>query len=219
MAKKGQPEKVRVVIADDHGLFRAGLARLIQENEKLELLGEAATGDELIELLNQKTADLVILDISMPGLDGVQSLKLIKKVQKKIKVIMVTMHKGQSYLKKAIADGASGYVLKDDAHERLTWAIQEVMNGRRAVSPSLTEALLESFTAEEDPDQGSAAVLTRREKEILGLVANGLTSKGIGEKLGLSPRTVENHRARIMDKLDIHNHAGLVRFAVSNSLV
>ncbi len=210
---------LRVAVADDHALFRAGVVRLISDDQTLRVIGEAGNGDELVELINKNDCDLVILDISMPGMDGLSSLQLLKKVHRKLKILIVTMHRTQAYLRRALAGGADGYILKDDAHDRLLWAIREIREGRRAVSPTLTAALLESVAVEESAVEGSLGVLSRREREVLVHVAGGLTSKAIGEKLGLSPRTVENHRARIMEKLGITNQAGLIRFAVSNNLL
>lgn len=207
------------MVADDHALFRAGLMRLIEDDPGLKIVGEARDGDELIEIVNKTDCDLIILDISMPGTDGLASLSMIKSVHRRIKILIVTMHRTQAYLRRALANGTDGYILKDDAHERLLWAVREIREGRRAISPTLTAALVESVALEENASEGSVGVLTKREREILALVAGGLTSKAIGEKLALSPRTVENHRARIMEKLAITNNAGLIRFAIANNLI
>ncbi len=218
MKKKEQPDSFRIMVADDHAMFRAGLVKLIQEQPSLQVVAEAGSGDELIEFLNQKECDLVILDIGMPGLDGLNALALIKKIHRRVRVLMLTMHRSAAYFKKAVSKGADGYLLKEDAFERLVWAVQEIRAGRKAFSPILTAEIMESI-AEDPVEEGALSLLSQREKEILSCVARGMTSKAIGQELDLSPRTVENHRARILEKLGLPNNAALIRFAVSKKLL
>jgi len=200
----------RIILADDHSLFRAGLKKLLQDRPGLTVVGEANDGNQLIELLNRTQCDLVILDVSMPDLDGFRALSLIKKRSPRTRALILSMHAGVAYLKEAVRRGASGFMLKEDAFDRLVWAIEEIRAGRQAFSPTVSAHAIQSVSAAD-----SLALLSGRQKSILEFVAQGMTSKQIGEKLKLSARTVENHRATIMEKMGISNYAGLIKLGLS----
>ena len=204
-----------IVLADDHVLFRSGVRKILEEMG-YEVIGEANDGVELLNLVKKNPPGLVILDISMPNLRGIDAAKEIKAANRDIKVLILTMHRDQDYLSQAIAAGADGYLLKSDADAELFSAIETLRRGNTYISPRLTEDMAGHLTrawrgkqpfAESDP-------LTTREREILKLIAEGHPNKGIADILFLSVRTVENHRANIMRKLNISTTAGIVRYAI-----
>lgn len=210
----------RIILADDHAVVRAGIRRLIEEDSSLLVVSECRTGNELIDALNEKQCDLVILDISMPEMDGLRTLEVLKQFHKKVNVIVLTMHRNAEYARRCINMGASGYILKDDVYEHLNRAIYDVRAGKKSFSPDVLTMAVEHWAeSEEDPAQGSVQILTKREKAVLVLLARGLTSRKIGGELGIGVRTVESHRANIMNKLKIHTTAGLVKFAVGRNLI
>jgi len=200
----------RIILADDHELVRSGLKTLISGHQGLVVVGEARNGHELVELLNRSYCDLVILDLSMPELNGFKTLALLKRHSAKTKILILSMHSSLSYLKETVRRGADGYILKEDAFERLVWAIEEIRAGRRAFSPTVSTLAIEP-TSEEH----SVEILSRRQREVLKFVSQGLTSKHIGDKMCISPRTVESHRSKIMETLSIPNYAGLIKFALA----
>lgn len=204
-----------IVLADDHVLFRSGIKKILEE-KGYAVIGEANDGVELLHLVRQKPPDLVILDISMPKMRGIDALKEIKTANRDIKVLILTMHRDKEYLYHSIASGADGYLLKSDADPELYSAIEALRQGRTYISPRMTEDMAgqiarswrgEQPFAESDP-------LTTREREILKLVAEGHANKEIANTLFISVRTVENHRANIMKKLNITTTAGIIRYAI-----
>lgn len=217
MKSRSPSDKYRIILADDHKIVREGLRRIVTEAKHLEVVGEAGDGEELLELLRVKTCDLVILDISMPRLDGLESLALIKKHYRQIKILVLSMHASIDYFRKAMQRGADGYILKENAHGRLIWAIDEIKAGRKAQSEGITAEIVEDFV-KVTAVQASLDLLSKREKQVLSLVAEGLTSKDIGERLGISSRTVESHRARIMEKLSLKTTAEMIRFALAKGI-
>ena len=207
----------RVIIADDHRILREGLRRLIEEADGMEVVAEAGDGHELLELMRTHECDLVILDLSMPNLDGLEALSLIKKHYRRVKILILSMHASMDYFKKAMQKKADGYILKENAYDRLLWAIAEIRAGRKAQSPGIVAQIVEGFV-EHSGDSAPLDLLSRREREVLMLVARGLTSKAIGQELKISPRTVESHRARIMEKLGFKTMAEMIRYAVAKRL-
>ncbi len=211
-----------ITLADDHVLLRQGLRRIIEESPDLKIVGEVGDGVELLQLLNSITPDMVVLDISMPNLGGLEAVGKIKALHPKVKVLMLTMHRDKEYLYQALSSGADGYILKDDADTELFCAINKIREGSSYVSPSLStelhdyqpllsneEAIL-SFTEER---------LTTREREVLKLIAEGKTSRGVAELLGISDRTVEKYRANIMVKLHLGRTADLVKYAINKRYI
>lgn len=213
-SKKG---KYRLVLADDHALFRKGLRKILEEADDLEVIGEASDGLELLHLLKNMTPDMVILDISMPNLRGIEAIYEIKKMHPGTKVLMLTMHKDKEYLYQAISAGADGYFLKKDADAELFSAIEKIRKGSIYVSPSLSE---ESTGDWEQIRQGfRKPVLTIREREVLNLIAEGKSNKEVAEHLFISVHTAERHRANIMDKLNLKKTADLVRYAIQKGYI
>jgi len=202
----------RIVLADDHALIRHG-------DPALKVVGEAADGLELIALLKTIPADLVILDISMPNLRGIEAIREVRKICPQIKVLMLTMHKGEQYLCSSFASGADGYLLKEDSDTELLPAIARVRQGELYISPNLAGEFPEDVIAScSRRGDGFGEILTPREKQILQLVAEGVTSRDIADKLDISKRTVEHHRANMMKKLNIKRVADLIKYAIGRGL-
>ncbi len=211
---------VRVLIADDHGVLRAGLRSLLQLEPNMEVVGEAADGHETVRQAELLRPDLVLLDISMPGLDGITVTRTLRIRCPEVKVLMLTAHEDQALLLQAMQAGASGYIVKRALDSELTGAMGAVMRGDLYVHPAMTRALLSSAAPEVLPGgQDYHEILTVREVQVLRLLAQGHTNSQVAEMLTLSVRTVESHRANIMDKLNLHNRAELVRYARDHELL
>jgi DNA-binding NarL/FixJ family response regulator len=195
-----------IMLADDHVLVRQGLRRIIEEADGLQVAGEAGDGRELLVLLNTLIPHMVILDLSMPNLGGLEAIREIKTVSPEVKILILTMHK--EYMRPALSSGANGYLLKQDADRELFYAIEKIREGEVFTSPRLAGGRTPLF----EP-------LTLREKEVLKLIAGGKSSKKIGELLFISPRTVECHRAAILSKIHLKNTAELVKYAVQEGYV
>ena len=209
-------------IADDHVILRQGLKRILGEAADLEVVGEAGDGLELLTLLNKLTPDIVILDISMPNLRGIEAIREIKMVHSDVKILILTMHKDKEYLYQAISAGAAGYLLKEDADKELFSAIQRIRQGKVYISPYLSEELTDDWAKIHRGDYTPSMEqekLTTREKEILKLIAEGKSSKEIAELLFISARTVDRHRANIMGKLNFKKTADLVKYAIQKGYV
>lgn len=206
----------RIVLADDHVMFRQGIKNILEKDKDLEVIGEVSDGLKLLELLKKVTPDMVILDISMPNLRGIEATKEIKMISQGIKVLILSMHKDKEYVYHAISAGAEGYLLKEDAHTELFAAIEKIRQGEHYISPLLSEDLTQEFARTYHKGQLSKPFepLTVREREILKLVAEGVPNKEIADLLFISVRTVENHRANIMRKLNISNTANLIKYAI-----
>ena len=210
----------RIVIADDHSVIREGLRGIILNEPGFSIVGEAADGKEVLSLLKSVKCELVILDIAMPGKDGLEALKVIRKEYPELKVLILSMLKDSEHFRLAKKLGASGYLAKDDAADELVPALKNILKGREYVSPSLMRSLAErqirTCGSTESP---SLEILTKREIEILGLIANGRASKNIASELNISIHTVENHRAHIIEKLGIAKTASLVKYAIDKGLI
>lgn len=196
----------RIILADDHVLIRQGLRKIIDEVAGLEVAGEAGDGRELLELLNRLITHMVILDLSMPNLGGLEAIGEIKMTYPEMKILILTMHK--EYLRQALSSGADGYLVKQDADRELFFAIEKIRQSAVFISPRLAGGRIPFF----DP-------LTLREKEVMKLIANGKSNKEIGEVLFISPRTVECHRAAVLNKLNLKNTAELVKYALQEGYV
>jgi two-component system, NarL family, response regulator NreC len=209
-----------VVIADDHTLFREGMKRILLDESSIKVVGEASDGAELLKLLDEVTADVVILDISMPNVGGLEAAERIKLEHPGVAVLILTMHKDEGYLHHAIAAGVDGFLLKEDADVEVFAAIDAVRNGEHYISSLLTEEMvrvIQRSSAEGGADARS--MLTPREKQVLKLVAEGRHNRDVALILNISVRTVENHRASIMKKLKLSNTAELLRYAFAVGLV
>jgi len=211
---------VRIILADDHEMLRASLKSLLDHEPDFKVVAQAQDGEQLLEKLVSVKTDCVVMDLSMPNLDGLATLKEIKKRFPKVKCLVLTMQKDQEHFKSAIANGASGYVLKDNAFDLLVMAIKMVMKGKSYISPAISELITEQYVRSiKDGDMPSLEILTAREKEILKLVAQGNANKNIASRLKISIRTAETHRSRLIHKLGLKTTAALVQYAMSKGLV
>ncbi len=210
----------QIFLADDHQMFRTGLRTLIERQEEFRVVDEASDGDDLLKKLPGSKCDVVLLDLSMPKLGGMDALPLILKRYPKVRVLVLTMQKDAHYCQKAMDRGAAGYLLKDDAFEQLVKAMKAVIANERFVSPSILHLARDEgdSVAKASRKKAAAAVLSGREQEVLRLVAAGLANKNIAKKLNISIRTVEVHRSNLIRKLNIKTTAGLVRYAMEHSL-
>jgi DNA-binding NarL/FixJ family response regulator len=206
--------RYHIVLADDHVMVRQGIRRIIEENPELEVVAEASDGAELLELLRSRTVHLTIMDITMPNISGIEATKRIKAIYTNVKVLILTMHKGKELLEHAIAAGADGYILKEDAPRELLNAISAIQRGEFYMSP-LIVPYLQEFYVQKHQKGARSELLTARETEVLKLIAEGKSSKEIAAILCLSVRTIDNHRANIMKKLNIAKNTDLVRYALS----
>lgn len=210
----------KIILADDHSIFRAGLKGLLDKDAQLKVVAEAQNGEELLAKLRSNKCDLIVLDLSMPEMDGISALKIVRQKYPKVKVLVLTMQKDVEHFKHAMKAGAGGYLLKDDAYEQLPLAIKVVLKGKQYISPAIAELTTDRFIRSLDDLEGpSLEILTKRELEILRCISNSLSNKNIAAKLKISIRTVETHRANLSNKLGIKNTAGLVKYAISKGLV
>jgi len=213
--------EITVVLADDHVVLRAGLRALLDSEQGIEVVGEASTGDEAVDLVRTKQPAIVVMDLSMPGSGGLEATRRICALELDTKVLVLTMHAEQEYLVPVLEAGASGYLTKTVADRSLVEAIRVVSRGEVYLPPQATKLLLREYKAAggegEDPD--ALHKLSPREQEVLALTAEGYSSKEIGEKLFISPKTVDTYRSRIMDKLQLNHRAELVRFALRTGLL
>ena len=211
----------RIILADDHAMFRQGLKRILEERTDLKVIGEVDCGLKLLELLKKSAPDLVILDISMPNLRGIEATHEIKTICPEARILILTMHKEKEYLYQAISAGAEGYLLKEDADTELFSAIGTIRQGRTYISPTLSEKSKEDWI---EITRGKKKLptddpLTVREREVLKLIAEGKSSKEIADLLFISVRTVDRHRANIMDKLKVKKTADLVKYAIQKNYI
>jgi DNA-binding NarL/FixJ family response regulator len=211
---------IRVVLADDHTLVRAGIRALLEELPDLEVLGEAGDGREVLDLVKLHQPDVVLMDITMPGLNGLEAAARITKEFPKVRVIILSMHNNEEYYWRALKAGAAGYLLKKAATAELETALQQVMHGEVYLSQEISARLLKKFPVGGLADRKTPLEqLTGRQREVLQLIAEGQNTKQIGELLKVSPKTVEYHRMKLMDCLNVHDIPGLVRFALRVGLI
>jgi DNA-binding NarL/FixJ family response regulator len=205
----------RVLLADDHALIRQGLKTLL-ETRGFQVVGEASDGQEALRSAEKTQPDVAILDISMPVLNGVDATRELKKSSPNTKIILLTQHDEDQYVTEALHAGAKGYVLKSQAAEDLVHAIREVCRGSVYLSPSISRAVVDAYLSRK---YASTDPLSGRERQVLQLVGEGKSTKDIAVQLGISVKTAESHRARLMKKLDIHETASLVRYAIRRGLI
>jgi RNA polymerase sigma factor (sigma-70 family) len=213
--------KYTVLIADDHGVVRKGLRLLLEQYPELAVVGEAANGREAVTMAAALSPQIVVLDVAMPILNGIEAAEQILKVNSKMGIIVLTMHADESYLLRALNVGVKGYLLKESAEEDLLLAIKAVANGKPFFSRAINETLLEDYMRmlKQQGLSDTFDLLTAREKEVLQLLAEGKTNKEVAQLLDVSPYTVESHRTNLMQKLGIHNTAEIVLYAVRKRLV
>jgi two-component system response regulator NreC len=209
----------KVLIADDHAIVRAGLRAVLTSEPSLHLVGEATGGYEAIEMVSDRQPNILVLDVSMPDLDGIAVTKRLKPLYPDLKILILTIHEDAALLREAIKSGAAGYILKHAAESELLSAIQIVMRGDLYVDPSMLRSLIEEKSSPTNISQESVEPLTPRETEVLKLIVQGYTNRQIGKELNISVRTVEGHRANLSGKLGLRSRVELVRYAREHGLL
>jgi len=210
---------VRVLLADDHTLVRKGIRAVLASQPGIEIVAETGDGREALALIEQHRPDLAVLDITMPGLNGLEVAFRVSQVSARTKVLILSMHAGEAYVAQALRAGVAGYLLKDAADDELPMAIKAVARNEVYLSPRISKQLVDRFVQSGATEPDPLAGLTSRQREILQLVAEGKSSKEIASMLELSIKTVESHRGQIMERLGVHDVTGLVRFAIRVGLV
>jgi DNA-binding NarL/FixJ family response regulator len=215
-------KRIKIIIADDHSVVREGLRALFKRAPDFRVVADASDGEALLRLVNDRKPDVAIIDISMPKMNGIEATRRIKQSRPATKVLILTIHQNEEYVYQMVAAGANGYVLKDAGKDELFAAVRAVHAGDRFLSPGVSNLIIEEFVRRskhaEPVHLTPTAPLTNREAEVLQFIAQGLTNAEIAKKLFLSVRTVNTHRTNLMHKLDIHNTAGLVRYALENGV-
>jgi DNA-binding NarL/FixJ family response regulator len=214
-------QEIRVLIADDHTLFREGVRRLIDESDIACVIGEAADGETAVRQALNLKPDVVLMDISMPGMNGIEATRRLLDAAPASRVLILTIHDNERYIQQILHTGAAGYLLKDTPCEDFLSAIQAVHRGDSYLSPAISRKVLEGLVRNRRPGDGSRGVVTlsRREREVLVLLAEGKPNREVAKVLGISPKTVDAHRANIMKKLGVHSIVQLVRYAIQEGLV
>jgi len=210
-------DKIRILVVDDHAIMREGIRALFEPHDDIEIVGEASEGKEAIEKAQQVSPDIIIMDIAMPGMDGLEATRRILKKNQKVKVLVLTQHDNREYILSAIKAGVAGYVPKKALASDLVSAIRAVYKGDSFLYPSATAALIQDYLRQAWVEPYD--LLTDREREILKLIAEGHTSREIADMLFISLKTVLGHRTKIMQKLDIHNRTELIKYAMHKGLV
>ena len=213
--------KLSIVLADDHTILREGLRALLAADSNFEVVGEARDGREAVRCVEKLGPDLLLMDLSMPRMSGMDAIREIKKRYPDTKIIALTVHKTEEYLLTTLQAGADGFVLKDATHDELIMAIKNVMGGKSYLSPGVSEKIIEGYLKGKKSTKSLSAweSLSQREREVLKLIAEGYKNKEIAGDLCISLKTVEKHRANLMKKLDLHNAAALTVYAVDKGLV
>ena len=214
-------QKVRIVIAEDHTILREGLRSLLSSDPNLEVVGEAEDGREAIQCVEKFKPNLILTDLSMPRMNGMEAIKEIKRQSPETKILVLTVHKAEEYILSTFQAGADGYLLKDSTHAELVMAVKKVLSGKHYISPEISEKVIEGYLEGKKTlkSRTSWETLTQREREILKLIAEGYKNKEIANYLCISTKTVEKHRANLMEKLDLHNAQALTAFAIEKKLV
>ena len=207
------------MIADDHALVRAGIRALLEKVTEVEVVAEAADGREALDLIRKHQPDVVLMDISMPGINGLEATRRLGKTEPATRTIILSMHASEEYVWQALRAGARGYLLKGSSLAELELAIKSVAADQLYLSPAISRNLIEEYLHPTSSERRSAESLTPRQSEILQLIANGKSTKGIALDLKISVKTVETHRSLLMKRLKVHDVAGLVRYAVRTGLV
>jgi DNA-binding NarL/FixJ family response regulator len=211
--------KIRTLLVDDHLLVRASLRSLLGDFDDVQVVGEASDGRQALELVGEHRPELVLMDISMPGLNGLEATQRLAKEHPQVRVIVLSMHTSEHHVLQALRAGARGYVLKGAMPRELELAIGAVSRGEIFLSPAISKHIVDSVLRQHPPESEPADQLTPRQREILQLIAEGHSSKEIAQLLNASVKTIESHRASLMERLDIHDVAGLVRYAIRHGFV
>lgn len=211
--------KIKIVLADDHRIVREGFRALLTAQKDVEIVGETGDGLEAMRLVEQKKPDVLLIDLMMPGLGGLEVTRQLSQRGQRTRIVILSMHANEAYVSQALKNGAIGYILKDSSSGELIRAIHEVVAGRRYLSPPLSERAVETYRQKSKGVDDRYDTLTTREREILQLSAEGLTNMEIGQKLFISHRTVETHRANLMHKLGLRTHTELIRYALQRGVI
>ena len=217
-ATKKNKTKIKILIVDDHPVVRKGLLSCLAVKENLKIVGEAANGTEALRLVKELAPDIVLMDMSMPEMDGLAATEALRKVASQAKVLILSMQSNRDAVLRIIKAGARGYVLKDASTDELVRAIETVQAGEAYFSKPIAQIALNQYVSDADGTK-PVAKLSERERQVLALIAEGKSNKEIAMHLGIGVRTIETHRERIMRKLNVHNAAGLTRFAITHNLV
>lgn len=210
----------RILIIEDHTLLRAGLRALLTQGGEFEVVGEFDNGRDAVRSLGTLAPDLVLMDLSMPGMNGIEAIAEIRQRQPQLRILVLTIHRAEEFVQESLRAGANGYVLKDASHDELRVAMRSVMNGKTYLSPDVSASVVNGYLGKGAESGGSPwSSLTHREREVLKLVAEGHSNRGIAQFLCLSVKTVEKHRSNVMRKLDLHNTAMLTTYAIERGLV
>ena len=213
-------DKIRLVLADDHTILRDGIRALLEDQPDMLVVGEAEDGRQTVQLTQDLRPDIVLMDIGMPLLNGLEATRQIKRDHPDIQVLVLTMHENEEYIREVLAAGASGYVLKQAAASELVAAIRAVHRGEAVLSPAITRVVIQDYLRSEAAQPVTASnELTSREREVLQLIAEGHTSKEIAEMLYLSVKTVQAHRTSLMQKLDLHDRGDLIKYAIQKKII
>ena len=211
--------KTKVLLADDHAIVREGLRMLLARESDMEVVGEAADGRAAVELAKKLSPDIVIMDVAMPGLIGIEATRQILAASRSVKVVALSMHSDKRFVSEMLKAGASGYLLKDSVAQEVASAIRTVLSGKTYLSPAVTGVVVDEYVKRRPgKDSSGFSVLSAKEREVLQLIAEGRTTKEIAAKIKVSVKTVEAHRQHIMEKLDIHSVAELTKYAVREGL-
>jgi two-component system response regulator NreC len=214
-------DKIRVLLAEDHTIVREGLRSLLEATGRVEVVGEADNGRSAVEIARELLPDVAIVDVSMPELDGVEATRQIKKAAPQVRVIVLTMHSAEVYMKEVFRAGASGYLVKKTAARDLLMAVEAVMRDEMYLSPAISKVVIDRYVevSGEAPSREGYNALSDREREVLKLVAEGRTNREVADRLNVAEKTVATHRANVMRKLELHNMSELVRYAVRERLI
>ena len=214
-------EKQRILIVEDHALLRAGLRALLLQDQNIEIVGEAVNGREAVQAVGLFAPHLVLMDLSMPGMNGIEAIMDIKRRYPGTRVLVLTIHKTDEYIHESLRAGADGYILKDATHDELRIAVRSVLNGKTYLSPDISSKVISGYLGVGNVSVGVSPwdMLTHREREVLKMVAEGHPNKYIADYYCLSVKTVEKHRSNLMKKLDLHNAAMLTAYAIEKGLL
>ncbi len=214
-------KKVKVVIAEDHTILREGLKALLGSDPDLEVCGEADNGKDAIKLVQRLNPDIVLMDLSMPRIHGLEAIREIRKTNPTTKILVLTVHDDEEYISATLRSGASGYVLKNDSYNELLSSIKTVLRGKPYLSPAISQTIIQGYLAGKKSDDVRTGyeTLTARERETLKLIAEGVRNKDIAEFMGISSKTAEKHRSNLMKKLDLHSVSAITAFAAKKGLI
>jgi two-component system response regulator NreC len=219
LSESDDSKEITIVLADDHQVVRQGLRAILEGERNLRVVGETGNGLEAARLVERLRPDVLVLDLMIPGLSGLEVTRQLGKRSPKTRVVILSMHGDKSYVLEALKNGAAGYVLKDSSADELIKAVHEAAANRRYLSPPLSDSVIDAYVQQASVTTDPYDSLSNREREVLQLAAEGHTNAEIGKRLFISPRTVEIHRANMMNKLDLRNHTDLIRYALKRGII